>query len=114
MFMLGCRGIKFMAENKTSILLSDVTIEGDLIEVAVAQTRFRSNPRTAGRTARIVSALSPEPIETIKVHIMNGDMEVVDVSLRKDKLDNLNNEFGQGGRGVGLAATLTCSHGELA
>ena len=32
MYMLGCRGIKYMAENKTSILLSDVSIEGDLIE----------------------------------------------------------------------------------
>ena len=32
MYMLGCRGIKYMSENKTSILLSDVSIEGDLIE----------------------------------------------------------------------------------
>ena len=32
MYMLGCRGIKYMAEDKTSILLSDVSIEGDLIE----------------------------------------------------------------------------------
>ncbi len=32
MYMLGCREIVYMAENKTSILLSDVSIEGDLIE----------------------------------------------------------------------------------
>ena len=32
MYMLGCREILYMAEDKTSILLSDVSIEGDLIE----------------------------------------------------------------------------------
>ena len=32
MYMLGCTEIVYMAENKTSILLSDVSIEGDLIE----------------------------------------------------------------------------------
>ena len=32
MYMLGCREIIYMAEDKTSILLSDVSIEGDLIE----------------------------------------------------------------------------------
>jgi len=32
MYMLGCRGIINMAEDKTSILLSDVSVEGDLIE----------------------------------------------------------------------------------
>ena len=32
MYMFGCREIIYMADNKTSILLSDVSIEGDLIE----------------------------------------------------------------------------------
>ena len=32
MYMLGCTRIKYMAEDKTSILLSDVSVEGDLIE----------------------------------------------------------------------------------
>ena len=31
MYMLGCKGIN-MAEDKTSILLSDVSIEGDMVE----------------------------------------------------------------------------------
>ena len=32
MYMLGCTGIIYMADDKTSILLSDVSVEGDLIE----------------------------------------------------------------------------------
>ena len=32
MYMLGCKEIIYMANDKTSILLSDVSIEGDLIE----------------------------------------------------------------------------------
>ena len=32
MYMLGCKEIIYMANEKTSILLADVSIEGDLIE----------------------------------------------------------------------------------
>ena len=32
MYMLGWTGIIYMADDKTSILLSDVSVEGDLIE----------------------------------------------------------------------------------
>ena len=35
--------------------------------------------RPIGRTARIVSALSPEEIERINIHHMNGDIEVAKV-----------------------------------
>ena len=44
--------------------------------------------RSIGRTARIVSALSPPEIEKINIHNMNGDFEVAKVSLDKTEFDS--------------------------
>ena len=55
------------------------------VSVAVASSKYMSFSRIAGRSARIVSALSPESIETINLHVMNGDFEIALVSVDKRK-----------------------------
>ena len=73
-----------------NLFIQGSTMHSDAIDVAISQTRFRSNVRTVGRTARIVSALSPDSIETLKISVMNGDTEVMDVSLNRKELNKLN------------------------
>lgn len=73
-----------------SIYIQGSTLSEDKAEVVVATSRFSSIPRTAGRTARIVSALSPDEVEEIEVHIMNGDLEVASISVDRKELDKAN------------------------
>ena len=54
------------------------------VDVAVASRRFFSITRPIGRTARIVSALAPDEVEKINIHMMNGDFEVAKVTLGKE------------------------------
>ena len=67
-----------------SILIQSAEINENVVKVNIAQNRFRSFPRAIGRTARIVSALSPDSIETIEILPMNGDSEVYSVKIPKD------------------------------
>ncbi len=71
-----------------SILLQAASYEEHTVDVAVATTRFQSFTRTAGRTARIVSALSKEDVETINIHSMNGDIEIAKISLNRKEFDS--------------------------
>ena len=59
-----------------SIFIQSATLSSDTVEVVIAQNRFRSLPRAIGRVIRIVSALSPDSIKTIRVIPMNGDIEL--------------------------------------
>lgn len=79
------------------IYIQGATYEDNTVEVVIAQSRFRSFPRAAGRAARIVSALSPDDVEEIEVHTMNGDLEVTSVTFSREKLDK------------GIASKLTAS-----
>ena len=67
-----------------SIYIQASTLKDDEVDVAIASTRFYSLTRPVGRTARIVAALSPNEIEKINIHAMNGDFEVARVSLGKE------------------------------
>ena len=49
--------------------------------------------RPIGRTARIVSALSPEEIERINIHHMNGDIEVAKVSIGRKDFDKVDEGY---------------------
>ncbi len=64
------------------------------VNVAVASNRFYSITRSVGRTARIVSALSPERVDRINIHSMNGDFEVAIVSLNRKEFDSADNKTG--------------------
>lgn len=70
-----------------SIYIQAANLKEDEIDVAIASSRFYSTARPVGRTARIVSALSPEGIEKINIHAMNGDFEIAKVSLGKEYFD---------------------------
>ncbi len=67
-----------------SIYIQASSLKDDEVDVAIASTRFYSLARPIGRTARIVAALSPNEIEKINIHAMNGDFEVAKVSLGKE------------------------------
>ena len=49
--------------------------------MAIATTRFQSIPRSVGRTARIVSALTKDDVKRINVRSMNGDIDVGQLSI---------------------------------
>ena len=70
-----------------SIYIQGATLKEKEVDVAIASQRFFEATRPIGRTARIVSALSPEGIERINIHAMNGDFEVATISLGKDYFD---------------------------
>ena len=55
--------------------------------MAIATTRFQSIPRSVGRTARIVSALTKDDVKRINVRSMNGDIEVGQLSIDRDEFD---------------------------
>ena len=75
-----------------SILIQSATLSFDTVEVVIAQNRFRSLPRSVGRVIRIVSALSPDSIKTIRVIPMNGDVELYAIEVSKENFDKLDNE----------------------
>ena len=57
------------------------------VSVAIASSRFFTLTRAAGRTARIVSALTKKDIEKINIHSMNGDLEVATISINRREFD---------------------------
>tara|TARA_B100001173_G_C16027593_1_gene564822 strand:+ start:2857 stop:4980 length:2124 start_codon:yes stop_codon:yes gene_type:complete len=67
-----------------SIYIQAASLKQKEVDVAIASTRFYSLTRPIGRTARIVSALSPKEVERINIHAMNGDFEVAQISLGRD------------------------------
>jgi len=70
-----------------SIFIQGASYNNDSVDIVFNQVRFRSFPRAVGRTARIVSALTPDEVEEINVYLMNGDIEISSVSLHKDEFD---------------------------
>lgn len=67
-----------------SILIQGANLKETEVDVAVASSRFFSLTRPIGRTARIVAALSPDTVEKINIHAMNGDFEVARVSVGRE------------------------------
>ena len=77
-----------------SIYIQGATYDEDSVDVAVASKRFFSVTRLAGRTARIVSALSADSVEEINIRAMNGDTEIVTLNLNRKEFDQADNETG--------------------
>lgn len=71
-----------------SIFIQGASLEEKNVEVIIAQNRFRSFPRAIGRSTRIISALSPEKVEVIKIVVMNGDLEIYSVEISREQFDN--------------------------
>ena len=83
--------IFYLSLNKSlrdeSLAIQAATLTKNEASVAVASSKFRSPVRAAGRTARIVSALAPDGVDRINVHMMNGDFEVSTFHLNRNKFD---------------------------
>ncbi len=77
-----------------SIFIQAANYNLDEVDISIASTRFQSITRPAGRTARIVSALSVDDIKKINVRSMNGDLEVAQISFHKQELDEANIAYG--------------------
>ena len=75
-----------------SILIQSATLDLDTVEVVIAQNRFRSLPRVVGRVVRIVSALSPDTVKTIRVIPMNGDIELYAIEISREDFDRFDEE----------------------
>lgn len=69
------------------IYIQAANLKESSIDVAVASTRFYNYTRTVGRTVRIASALSPDEVEQINVHAMNGDFEIAKISVSKNEFN---------------------------
>ncbi len=70
-----------------SIYLQAASYTEKEVDLAIASNRFQSFTRSAGRAARIASALSIEEVEKINIHSMNGDLEVAQISLNRNEFD---------------------------
>ena len=71
-----------------AIYIQGATLNEQSADVIIAQSRFRSYPRAVGRTARIVSALSPDQVEELNIVVMNGDLEVSSISMSRNEYDS--------------------------
>ena len=71
-----------------AIYIQAANLKDTEVDVAIASSRFYSLTRPAGRAARITAALSPEEIEVINVHVMNGDFEVAKISFGKEYFES--------------------------
>ena len=70
-----------------SIFIQGASLDDDSVDVAVSSPKFMSLMRLAGRSARIASALAPEEIEELNIHIMNGNFEASIIKLNRAELD---------------------------
>lgn len=84
-------GIFYRSVNKSlrdeMIYIQGATLEDEVVSVAVASTKYSSIPRIAGRSAAIVSALAPDDINSVNIHVMNGDFEVSTFQINREKFD---------------------------
>jgi hypothetical protein len=69
------------------IYIQAASLEEEEVSIAIASPRFVSIPRIAGRSASIVSALTPDEVSKINLHVMNGDFEVTTIVLNREKFD---------------------------
>jgi hypothetical protein len=79
------RGLK-----EESIYIQGATYSKNKLDVAISQSKYRSSPRAAGRTARIASALAPDDVENINIYLMNGPIETGSIHLDRKEFDQAN------------------------
>ena len=77
-----------------SIFIQAASLNENQVDVAIASGKYYSLTRPAGRAARITSALSPESVDTINIHSMNGDLEVAVLSLSREEFDSADDKTG--------------------
>ena len=70
-----------------TIYIQSASLKEEEVSVSISSPRFVSVPRMAGRSATIVSALAPDDIYKMNIHIMNGDFEVATFIINREKFD---------------------------
>ncbi len=82
-------GIFYRSLNKSlrdeGVYIQSASLSEEEVSVAVASNRLRNIPRLAGRSTAIVSALAPDSVNTVNVHVMNGDFETAILNLNLEK-----------------------------
>jgi len=73
------------------IFIQSASLKEEEVSVAIGSSRFRSLPRMAGRSATIISALAPDEINKVNVHLMNGDLEIATFMINREKFDEAKN-----------------------
>lgn len=68
-----------------------ISIIGDELKITINQAKFRSHPRAIGRSIRVASMLAPANINYITINIMNADIEISSVTVRRDAFTDLIN-----------------------
>jgi len=70
-----------------SIFIQGASLDDKSVKISVASSKFKSIPRLVGRSARILSALTPNEVEEIIVHTMNGDIETAIFKIDRNEFD---------------------------
>ncbi|MEC7865456.1 MAG: YjbH domain-containing protein, partial [Pseudomonadota bacterium] len=68
-----------------------ISMVGDELIITINQGKFRSQPRAIGRSIRVASMLAPAHINYITINVMNADIEVSSVTVRRDAFTDLTN-----------------------
>jgi hypothetical protein len=91
-------GIFYRSLNKSlkdeTIYIQSGTLEEDEVSVAIGSNRFVSLPRMAGRSTAIISALAPDEVNRVNIHVMNGDFEVATFRVNREKFDSAKDSKG--------------------
>ena len=69
------------------IFIQSATLKDTEVSVAIASSRFSNIPRMSGRSAAIISALAPEDVGRMNIHVMNGDLEIATLKINRNKFD---------------------------
>ena len=92
------RNIFYRSLNKSlqdeKIFIQAAALNPEKVEISIASAKFNSLPRLVGRAARITSALLSEEVESINIHVMNGDLPVSIIELPRNEFDQANSSIG--------------------
>jgi len=107
------KGIFYRSLNKSlrdeGIFIQGASYDRNAVEAVVATTRLGTISRIVGRSARIVSALTPNTVEEITIGVMNGDLEVAKVTLNRMELDQANLASGSSNEVLGKSELSSSS-----
>lgn len=78
--------------NPQDIFLQNASVEGDTLKVNIAQSKFQSYPRTIGRVASTLDAVSPGKIKRFEISNENAGMQMYTASINREIFTKYQNE----------------------
>ena len=70
-----------------SIFIQAANLNDGDVDISISSSKYYSFARSSGRAARVASALSPDSVNKINIHSMNGDIEIFTLSIDRGSLD---------------------------